>query len=419
MHVFILTSVYPSQYAPKGTTPVVHYFAKEWVLAGHKVHVFHTVSTFPKAYYFLAKPFKRFMDTRLGFVVPTQMPKEYNETKDGVEVSHVLLKKAKPHGRFAKKQIQRVLGIVASYIEKEGVPDCFVGHWDNPQLELLHALKEKYHRRTCLVYHVNNFSQLSKIYGDETETLVSDIDLVGFRNITAQTDYEKYFKKPSQSFIAASGVSRPFIEAGMGFRKEIGKIEKFIYVGTLIRRKYPAVVIEALHQSYQQEPFEITYIGEGNEKKQIQQRFDELGCKGELVFTGRIAREEVIQYLKKSDVFVMISKDEVFGLVYLEAMALGCITIASRHEGIDGIIEDGVNGFLCEAGNSDELASIVSRIRRMNRNIPLILISFVFMLLTGETPYGNPVSIARGNKAFIKHIIYSGKPQSRSGKQNL
>ena len=66
-------------------------------------------------------------------------------------------------------------------------------------------------------------------------------------------------------------------------------------------------------------------------------------------------------YLKRipSDVFIMISKDEVFGLVYLEAMARGCITIASKNEGMEGIIIDGYNGFLCEAGNHDELCKII------------------------------------------------------------
>ena len=38
----------------------------------------------------------------------------------------------------------------------------------------------------------------------------------------------------------------------------------------------------------------------------------------------------------------MISELETFGLVYIEAMAAGCITIASRNEGFDGIIKDGV-----------------------------------------------------------------------------
>ena len=52
-------------------------------------------------------------------------------------------------------------------------------------------------------------------------------------------------------------------------------------------------------------------------------------------------------------------------MVYLEAMARGCITIASRDEGFDGIIRDGVNGFLCKAGDEAELASILKRIKEM------------------------------------------------------
>ena len=63
--------------------------------------------------------------------------------------------------------------------------------------------------------------------------------------------------------------------------------------------------------------------------------------------------------LKQHDVFIMISKNETFGLVYLEAMAVGCITIASRQEGFDGIIKHGYNGFLCEAGNQEELEKLI------------------------------------------------------------
>lgn len=368
MRVFLLSSVYPSAHAPKGTTPVVHYFAKEWVAAGHDVHVFHTESAFPMLFYLLGKAFKKILDSKLGHLVPTQPPKEYEEMKDGVKVTHIRLKKLKPHGRFPKKQIRRTLNVISSYIEKEGLPDCFVGHWDNPQLELLHLLKAKYCRPTCLVYHNNLFSQFYGCYGKDTDVLVNDINLVGFRNITARETYEKLFGKPAHSFIAASGVSKLFIAAGKTSEKEIQKVEQFVYVGALIHRKYPVEVVEALHQSYQQESFEITYIGEGDEKRQVQQRFCDLECKGKLAFTGRIPRDEVVQYLKHADVFVMISKGEIFGLVYLEAMTLGCITIAARHQGIDGIIEDGVNGFLCEAGNVEELASIISKIRNMTHS---------------------------------------------------
>ena len=335
MHIYLLTSVYPSKYSTK-------------------------------VYYLIGKLFKNLLDSKLGHLVPTQVPKEYDETKDGVNVTHLLLKKSKPHGRFSKKQVDRAFEIISSYIDKDSVPDCFVGHWDNPQLELLHALKGKFHRPTCLVYHSNRFLQLYRCYGQEADVLVKDVDLVGFRNITAREAYEKQFGKLSHSFIAASGVSKPFIEAGQLFEKDIRQIKRFVYVGALIHRKYPDIIVESLNRSFQKEPFEITYIGEGGYKKNVKQKFDALGCRGKLTFTGRIPREEVINYLKRSDVFVMVSKGEIFGLVYLEAMALGCITIAARHEGIDGIIVDGVNGFLCAAGNTAELEEIITKIREMS-----------------------------------------------------
>lgn len=367
MKIFLLSTVYPAKYSVKGATPVVHYFAKEWVAAGNEVHVIHTASCFPSFYYTIIRPFKHLLDTILGHLISMNAPIEYEEVRDGVKVSHIKLKKAKPHGRFSQTQIKSAFNKISAYVDKEGAPDCFVGHWDNPQLELLNLLKTYYHRPVCLVYHINEFNHLYHIYGKDTETLVKNIDLVGFRNITAQRVYENLFGIPAKSFIAASGVSRPFIEAGNSFEREIENVGRFVFVGSLIGRKYPAAVIEALANSYRDESFEMTYIGEGNDKEKIQNLFIDLGCKGTLNFTGRIPREEVIQYLKQSDVFVMISKGELFGLVYIEAMALGCITIAARHEGIDGIIVDGVNGFLCEAGNADELTLIISKIRGLSK----------------------------------------------------
>ncbi len=49
-----------------------------------------------------------------------------------------------------------------------------------------------------------------------------------------------------------------------------------------------------------------------------------------------------------ADIFVLPSYAETFGLVYLESMACGCITIGSGNEGVDGIIKDGENGLFCD-----------------------------------------------------------------------
>lgn len=75
----------------------------------------------------------------------------------------------------------------------------------------------------------------------------------------------------------------------------------------------------------------------------------------------------VPDFVGKAQCFIMISKAETFGLVYLEAMSMGCLTVASRHEGMEGIIEDGVNGFLCNAGDEFELAQVINKINNLSQ----------------------------------------------------
>ena len=81
---------------------------------------------------------------------------------------------------------------------------------------------------------------------------------------------------------------------------------------------------------------------------------------------GHLSREQVFEKMTAADCFVMISENETFGLVYLEAMAQGCLVIASEREGMDGIIEHGVNGFLCKAGDAIELSNIIKHINNLS-----------------------------------------------------
>ena len=67
-------------------------------------------------------------------------------------------------------------------------------------------------------------------------------------------------------------------------------------------------------------------------------------------------------HLKDADVFVLISEHETFGLVYLEAMLQGCITVAAWEGSVDGIIKDGVNGFLCKQDDPEDLAAVIKKI---------------------------------------------------------
>ena len=79
-------------------------------------------------------------------------------------------------------------------------------------------------------------------------------------------------------------------------------------------------------------------------------------------FTGRLERSEVVNHMRGADVFVMLSVNETFGLVYLEALAQGCIVIATKDDGIDGVICDHYNGFLIEPNRPELLAEKLEEI---------------------------------------------------------
>lgn len=198
------------------------------------------------------------------------------------------------------------------------------------------------------------------------KTLCDNLDIIGFRNPFAREEFKEKYFCPKRTFIASSGISEIFVTNAQVKTFSNG-VKNFVYVGSLIQRKHPTALISALANAYDNDLYKVTFIGDGKEESVIREQFCANNKNGELELTGRIPRPQVINYLKESDVFVMISESETFGLVYLEAMAIGCITIASRGGGVDGIIRDGENGFLCNPGDEEELSRIIMKIRQMDR----------------------------------------------------
>jgi glycosyltransferase involved in cell wall biosynthesis len=73
-------------------------------------------------------------------------------------------------------------------------------------------------------------------------------------------------------------------------------------------------------------------------------------------------RNDVVGILSQSDIFLLTSKREPFGLVVLEAMAADCPVISTRSGGPDTIITDGYDGILCDVGDVVALSQQVRNI---------------------------------------------------------
>ena len=113
-------------------------------------------------------------------------------------------------------------------------------------------------------------------------------------------------------------------------------------------------VIEIFYRIQKELPAKLIMVGEGPERKEAEQLCNTLKIEDKVVFLGNSS--EVDKILSFSDLFLLPSKTESFGLAALEAMASGVPVISSDSGGIPEVNIQGVSGFLSPVGAVDEMA---------------------------------------------------------------
>jgi teichuronic acid biosynthesis glycosyltransferase TuaC len=132
--------------------------------------------------------------------------------------------------------------------------------------------------------------------------------------------------------------------------------ESLLIVGNLLRGKGQELVLRAMARLKARHPhLQCKMIGEGADRERFAQLARDLGLGDQVHFLGRRSRSEVAAAMRDCTVFVLPSRYEGLGCVYLEAMACGKPVIGCRGQGIDEIIEHGVNGWLIPIDGLDEL----------------------------------------------------------------
>ncbi|HYP50092.1 MAG TPA: N-acetyl-alpha-D-glucosaminyl L-malate synthase BshA [Pyrinomonadaceae bacterium] len=104
----------------------------------------------------------------------------------------------------------------------------------------------------------------------------------------------------------------------------------------------------------------LLMVGDGPERSATQHRAEKLGIAAHCSFVGK--QGQINDYLGISDVLLLPSEQESFGLVALEAMACEVPVIASRVGGIPEVVTDGETGFLSEIGNVEKMSEDAARI---------------------------------------------------------
>ena len=106
----------------------------------------------------------------------------------------------------------------------------------------------------------------------------------------------------------------------------------------------------------------LCMVGDGPERLQLEQRAHELGVARDTVFLGY--QEDVAPFYAAFDVLVLPSGNEGTPVTVIEALAAERPVVATRVGGVPDVVRDGEDGFLVEAGATDDLADRLGRLAR-------------------------------------------------------
>jgi len=114
-------------------------------------------------------------------------------------------------------------------------------------------------------------------------------------------------------------------------------------------------IIKIFYNIQKEMPAKLMMVGDGPEKERAEALCMELGIHDKVIFFGN--SNEIDKILLLTDLFLLPSETESFGLAALEAMACGVPVISSNSGGLPEVNFDGISGYLSNVGNVDEMAA--------------------------------------------------------------
>jgi glycosyltransferase involved in cell wall biosynthesis len=191
-----------------------------------------------------------------------------------------------------------------------------------------------------------------------------------------------------RDFKAVAGLEATVVPYGIDFKKfkrkkgnrnlikSLGLEGKIVLlsVGRLSPQKGFVYLLKALSKVKQKEKnFKLLLIGDGEDRKKLENLCKNLGLEEEVVFLGKIFHDKLPDYYHVADIFILPSLYESFGIVFLEAMAAGLPIISTNVAAVPETVNENV-GILVKPKNVEELAKAILKLmkdkkarRRMGR----------------------------------------------------
>jgi len=142
------------------------------------------------------------------------------------------------------------------------------------------------------------------------------------------------------------------------YKRELGISQSnrvLISLGRVAKEKNIQELVSYIKQM-EREDMTLLIVGDGPYLKEMKALVKHYAIETKVVFTGMVDPKEVYKYYQLGDVFVCASNSETQGLTYIEALASGLPAVCRKDLCLQGVIENGENGFLYEDFNGFQSA---------------------------------------------------------------
>lgn len=241
------------------------------------------------------------------------------------------------------------------YVRKHGVPDIIHVHSLISGGFLAEKIKNKYHIPYVVTEHSTSFAR-NLVSQKQIKELTPVVD-ASSANLAVSNEFKELltdiFKGGGWSYLP-NIVSENFITNRI-IPKE-AQVFNFINVCYLTKKKNIDLLIKAFAKAFKgNSSVKLKIGGDGEEKANLLELVRALNVEDQVVFLGQLTREQVKEEVSSAGAFVLSSKYETFGVVLIEALALGKPVIATKCGGPESIVTPEV-GYLVENNSEEELS---------------------------------------------------------------
>src|SRR3989338_3388303 len=220
------------------------------------------------------------------------------------------------------------------------------------------------------IFHTKSFRIFKKFYFNTfTRLSMTFVD-----KILASSKQDSEFMKKIADRKKITTIGNGIYWSRFGNTKNRGNGRTLVYLGRLSRTKRIDRALKVLARVKEKIPdVKLLIIGEDwGEKRNLMGAAGKLGLNKNVKFVGYASEKQLLNYLSKSDVFLLPSEYEGFGISVIVAMASGLPVVASRIQTMQELIVNGRNGFLVDYDNTEKTAHAIGRLlsnKKMRVNV--------------------------------------------------